>query len=114
MAGRKNTDDVVTENVTEAETSVDPAGVEAPAAPVRRPRAPRQVTDLPSASAAFNRAKRVADKADAALAEARENAAQAHRLLTTAAQALKGYSDEVSAAASAVLPEVANYGPDAD
>lgn len=104
MATRKNTAAEVTEP-TEVETE-GYADTEAPVAdkPARKPRAPKAVTDLPTASAAFNRAKRVAERADKALDAARADAEAAHKLLADAATALDGYLGEVRNAVAAELP----------
>lgn len=90
---------------TEAPNVEDVPEDEAAPAPVaRQKRAPKPVTDIATASAAFNRAKARAARADKAAVAAQDAKDAAHAALTDAATVLKGFSDEVSAAANAELP----------
>lgn len=73
-------------------------------AKVRKPRVPKPVTDVATATAAFNRAKKTADKAEAALLAARNDADAARAELAEAAKVLKGYLSDVDAAVNATLP----------
>lgn len=71
---------------------------------VRKPRVPKPVNDVATATAAFNRAKKTADKAEAALEAAHKNAHEAYEVLGEAAKVLKGYLADVDAAVNATLP----------
>lgn len=81
-----------------------------PKAP-RKPRVPKPVTDLATANAAFQKAKRSAERASKAADEARKTEADANAALREAAQVLKGYMGEVDAAVGNVLPEPAEDAP---
>lgn len=107
MAARKvATTPVEDENVN----STEGGAVEAPVKRERKPRVPKAVTDLPTASAAFKRAKRIADKADKELSAAQSNAEAAHSALTAAATELKKYTSEIATLADAALADQTEVG----
>lgn len=95
---------------TETDTAAPDANPEP--AKVRKPRVPKPVTDVATATAAFNRAKKTADKAEAALAAAQRDVEAAREVLAEAATVLKGYLSDVDAAVNATLPMEA--GPEDD
>lgn len=77
----------------------------APVKAARKPRTPKPVTDLPTANAAFQKAKEKAARANARATEASEDAERANEAVTEAAKVLKGYMDEVDSALSSALPQ---------
>ena len=107
MAARKSTTDATDTQATDHAPEIAPK-----AKPVKR--TPKAVTDLPTASAAFKRAKRTADAADRHLAKAQADAAAAHDLLRTAAQELDAYLDDVRQAVASELPTEPPADPEGD
>lgn len=61
------------------------------AKPARKKREPKPVTDLTSASVAYKRALRIAEKADAELIKARDNAHEAGKALAVAKEQMGHY-----------------------
>lgn len=99
---------------TTAKTKTDTAAPESNPEPTktRKPRVPKPVTDLSTANAAFQKAKKAADKAskdkDAAVAAA----SLANTKLAEAARVLKGYTAELDAAVAGVLPTEVQDAPE--
>lgn len=78
----------------------------------RKPRVPKPVTDLATANAAFQAAKRKAERATKAADAARQAEADANQALAAAAGVLKGYLGEVDAAVGNVLPQAEDDAPE--
>lgn len=88
--------------VAKKSTAADTATETVKAAPKKR--TPKPVTDLATANAAFQAAKRKAERATKAADAARKAEADANAALADAAGVLKGYLGEVDAAVGNVLP----------
>jgi hypothetical protein len=93
---------------TVTNAKVDDATTKAP----RKPRVPKPVTDLSTANAAFQKAKKAAERANVAAAEATAAAQGANEKLAEAARVLKGYTAELDAAVAGVLPTEAEDAPE--
>jgi hypothetical protein len=82
-----------------------------PVKAARKPREAKPVTDLPTANAAFLKAKAHAEKVNKRAEDAKRAAEHANADVTTAARVLKGYMNEVDTALAGALPVAADEAP---